>query len=136
MAGASRTLVLVAILLMVPMTASAETPNSPATQASDAIPFKPNEGLSAATLTRLSVALLVAVVLAFVAVHLLKRFHFPRRFGATSGRIQVLEARRPAPRMTLVLVEVDSIAYLLVDGPNGVSMMRHRAPGDESENVG
>ncbi len=89
------------------------------------IPYKSDDGITGAKVARILVVALIGIVIAFGVIYVLKRFYIGKTLGGTSGRIRVIEAKRLAPRMTLILVEIDSTPYLLAESPNGVVLTRH-----------
>ena len=139
MAGLHHMVLLAGVLFMAPVMADAppaDANRAANPRASSTIPFKKDEGITATSLARLAVVVLIAVALAFAAIYALKRFYFGQASSIGAGRIKVIEARRLGQRTTLTLAVVDSTAYLLIESPNGVAVTRHDGFKEAIEDVG
>jgi flagellar biogenesis protein FliO len=139
MAGLHHFVLLAGVLFLAPVMGEvpAAKPDGMAdSRTSNTIPFKQDEGITATSVARLAVVVLIAVALAFVAIYALKRFYFGQRPSIGAGRINVIEAKRLGPRTMLILVVVDSTAYLLFESPNGVAVTRHDDSIEEHEDAG
>ena len=103
MAGLHHMVLLAGVLFMAPVMADAppaDANRAANPRASSTIPFKKDEGITATSLARLAVVVLIAVALAFAAIYALKRFYFGQASSIGAGRIKVIEARRLGQRTT------------------------------------
>lgn len=95
--------------------ASAADPVPPSPRNVQAIPFKNVETVGTSTVLRTVAGLGVVLIVGIAAVYLLRRY-FPAAHGYKSGasrKIDVLEIRRLAPRVTLFLIECEGRRLLL-----------------------
>ena len=83
------------------------------------------------SLVRVFLALLVCLIVAVLAVWLLRQrikgggtLPLFTRFGTTNARIRLIETRRVAPQSDVCLVECDGQEYLLLLSPAGASVLR------------
>lgn len=104
----------------------------------DTLPFKREpEVMNAETLWRVTLALGVAVAIAFAAVHILKRVITPSlgRANATDAQINVVEIRRVTPRLTLFLIEIDGEKILITQSGDRLHPMRLRPETGEAQHA-
>lgn len=103
---------------------TAGEPLSTEAQTTSIIPYKQEPALSKDLLTRVAIVFLVAVILLLVAMVLLRKFGVGQKM-TSRGRSQLLEVKRLTPKTTSMLVRVDSVEYLIVQGDQAVSVVRH-----------
>lgn len=128
--GTFAVLLLVASLLATPCVAvpSAESGGE------QRIPFKKTEESSAGLVFRVIGGFVVVVLVGVGALYLLKRYLPTAYRPATQGtnRIQVIEVRRLAPKVTLFLIEVDGARILL--SQNGERVVTLAGPTSVDKN--
>lgn len=95
------------------------------------LPFKPDSGaLTSVGVGRVVIGFAVAALIGVVLVRLIRKW-LPRSLGqaAPSGaRVKVLEARRISPRLSIILIQVDSQRVLLSHGADGTQVLLLDAP--------
>lgn len=98
---------------------------SPAdTQVAEPIPYRQDQVIPPATLSRVLLAILLAILVGFISIAILKKYLFGMHFKENKiQRIKLIEARCLSPKLSLFLVQVDNTDILLVQtGEHVVSL--------------
>jgi flagellar biogenesis protein FliO len=81
---------------------------------SQELPLRKDSVIPHRTMIRVLIAILVGLVLAFALAYLLKKYLFVRDLMGSGGqRMQLLEARRLTPRLTLYMLRIDDRTIVL-----------------------
>lgn len=95
------------------------------------IPFKSEGPSFAAMLAKLLVGTIVGLALAFAAGYAIKRGFYPsRQLSKGKSRIAVSEAKRIAPRVTVLIVNVDGREHKLVQSGDHIIELRSEVKDD------
>jgi flagellar biogenesis protein FliO len=116
----------------------AETMGAPVatkSESTESLPYRQDSVVAPATITRLVMAVLVALVIAVISILFLKKYLFVfdgKRQG--ERRIRLIEAKRISPRLFLFLVQVDEQTILIAqNGENVVTMNTAVSAGPERD---
>jgi flagellar biogenesis protein FliO len=123
---------LLAYLWLVPVASFPQPDVAPEAPATDGIgiPYKDQDVFSTEALTRVTLALLVAIIVAVGVLLALKRFYAPAGGGVASGnRVRLIEAKRLSPKLVVFLVQVDEEAYLLAQNGDRLTLVKHHDNG-------
>lgn len=121
-------LLLIVAVLYVPSAAAQEAPPEETTSTAAApdetgLPLRRDNGmLTPSRLTRVGAVLLLGIGLALAAAFALRRWMRPSAIG-TDRRIEVIEARRATPQLTLVLVRVGDREFLVGQSGSAVALL-------------
>ncbi|MES9938912.1 MAG: hypothetical protein ABW104_03970 [Candidatus Thiodiazotropha sp. 6PLUC2] len=81
---------------------------------SQGVPYRKDSIISGETLTRLLIAIVIALLLIIVIVYALKKFLFARDYlSVKENRMQLLDVKRLSPRLTLFMVRIDDKTVVL-----------------------
>lgn len=98
--------------------------------ASESIPYKQEPAVTRKSVQRVALVLLLAIGVCFAAALLLRKQLKKRGLlgVATTDRIVVIANRKIAPRLTVVLLNVDDQPYVLVRSGDHVHLTPHISP--------
>ena len=83
-------------------------------QTSESIPYRQDQVIPPAAVSRIVVALLIALVVGVIGILFLKKYIFQQHTTGVDGKkIQVLETRRLSPKLVMFLLQVDQHRVLL-----------------------
>ncbi|MDH5228487.1 MAG: flagellar biosynthetic protein FliO [Gammaproteobacteria bacterium] len=90
---------------------------------SSAIPFKQDEVITVALVSKVFVGLVIAITLAVFSIYIMRRFNFVPSAQSPGGRrIRLLETQRLSTKTTVFLVEIDQQTFLLSQAGDHVNV--------------